>query len=102
MNDPLILINPFSIPTDAVDAFVERWEENTHDLRSAPGFGGTVLHRAIDSTATFQLVNIAYWDSEEAWRAATGDRRVAPVSTPAAASRHHITPYPALYRVISR
>jgi heme-degrading monooxygenase HmoA len=65
------LINVFEVPADQVDAVVANWRKRAEIMSTMPGFRDYQLHRAISADARFQLVNIAHWDSREAWQAAT-------------------------------
>src|SRR5947209_2839071 len=69
MSEPLVLINLFSMPAEMVDDFVANWETNIAVAGGAKGFRGTRLHRALDPSATYPVVNIARWDSVEDWAA---------------------------------
>ena len=69
MSEPLVLINLFSMPAEMVDDFVANWETNIAVAGGARGFRGTRLHRALDPSATYPVVNIARWDSVEDWAA---------------------------------
>jgi heme-degrading monooxygenase HmoA len=68
--DPLVLIHLFSRPPEAVDTFVEKWPAIFAPASRAPGFRGTSLYRAVAPGAPFPLVNIARWDSADAWETA--------------------------------
>ncbi|MBO0850109.1 MAG: antibiotic biosynthesis monooxygenase [Pseudonocardia sp.] len=90
-------INVIELPADEVDAFVEQWRERAKLMRDAPGFRDSRLHRAKLSSSRFQLVNVAHWDSAEAWEAATASPafRAAVRGVPG-----DVTPNPALYDVV--
>ena len=100
MSEPFILINLFTMPPDAADAFVQGWPASTAPLADASGFRGTCLYRAVSPEAPHQIVNIAQWDSIEQWQAALagfqpqGDRR-------RQAQTSGIHAQPAFYRVVS-
>ncbi|MFI5611886.1 antibiotic biosynthesis monooxygenase family protein [Amycolatopsis sp. NPDC051903] len=94
----ITLINAFEIPADEIDAFVEQWRERAKLMRDAPGFRDTRLHRAKLADARFQLVNVAHWDSVEAWQAATENPAFrTSVGTVSSA----VTANPALYDVVA-
>lgn len=69
-DEPLVLINLFSMPPDKVDRFVADWQSTTAQSGAVKGFRGTRLHRSIDPDAEYPLVNVARWDSVEDWQAA--------------------------------
>ncbi|MFJ6747962.1 MULTISPECIES: antibiotic biosynthesis monooxygenase family protein [unclassified Streptomyces] len=66
-------INVFEIAADRVEAFMAQWQERAALMSTKPGFIDTRLHRARSSDDRFQLVNVAHWESQEAWEAATAD-----------------------------
>jgi heme-degrading monooxygenase HmoA len=90
-------INVIELPADAVDAFLEQWQERAKFMRDAPGFRDSRLHRAKLPGARFQLINIAHWDSAQAWQTATADPafQAAIRGVPGA-----VAPNPALYDVV--
>ncbi|GAA2722380.1 MULTISPECIES: antibiotic biosynthesis monooxygenase family protein [Streptomyces] len=63
-------INVIEVPAEQVDTFIAQWRERARIMSTAPGFRDSRLHRAVSSQARFQLVNVAHWDSREAWEAA--------------------------------
>ena len=97
--EPLVLINPFIMTAQDADAFVEAWTANTAAQTQAPGFRGTRLHRALSPDNPRQIVNIAQWDSAEAWEAATAGWRTGGDQDPAGGMSRRAQP--ALYRVVS-
>ncbi|MFF8281624.1 antibiotic biosynthesis monooxygenase family protein [Streptomyces albus] len=71
---PVTFINVFEIDAGHVDAFVAQWEKHAALMRDKPGFIDSRLHRARSSQTRYQLVNVAHWESQEAWEAATADQ----------------------------
>ena len=71
---PVTLINVFIVPADKHDEFLSHWTRTTEVFRKKPGFIETHLHRNTGvGNGTFQFVNIAKWESAEAWRAIHDD-----------------------------
>ncbi|WP_326599898.1 antibiotic biosynthesis monooxygenase family protein [Streptomyces sp. NBC_01803] len=61
---PIVLVNTFFVPREAMDEFLELWGADARVMKSQPGFISTQMHRG---TAGSQLlVNIAVWESTEA------------------------------------
>ncbi|WP_280400476.1 DJ-1/PfpI family protein [Nocardia carnea] len=89
-------VNAIELPTERIDEFVEQWRDRAELMRTAPGFRDVRLHRAILPDARFQLVNIAHWDSVEAYEAAGANPTVLASVDEA---KTIATAYPALYRV---
>ena len=67
---PVILINAFEVPEGEDEAFLEAWERSREFLRGQPGYLSTRLHRSLAPTADFRFVNVARWESAEAFQAA--------------------------------
>ncbi len=63
-------INVIEVPAEQVDMFIAQWRERAKIMSTAPGFRDSRLHRAVSSKTRFQLVNVAHWDSHQAWEAA--------------------------------
>jgi heme-degrading monooxygenase HmoA len=90
----VVLINPFEVPAGADEEFIASWEAARDYLRGQPGYLHTRLHRSILPHADFRFVNIAEWESAEAFRAAmesSGFQQAGRVPYPA---------HPALYQVV--
>jgi 4-carboxymuconolactone decarboxylase len=99
---PVTLINVFEVPAEHVDAFVANWRHRAELLSAKPGFLGTRLHRALSPGARFQLVNVALWESREAFRAATADPGFQARTVAATAdARAPVSANPDLYRVVA-
>jgi heme-degrading monooxygenase HmoA len=92
----VVLINAFDIPQDQQDATVAAWQAARDVPARQPGYIDTTLHRAITPDARFALVNVARWESPEAFAAAT---RVLQ-ATGAFAPPPGVVATPALYTVI--
>jgi heme-degrading monooxygenase HmoA len=71
---PVTFINIFEVPVEQIDTFIAHWRELAKIMRTAPGFYDTRLHRALSSQTRFQIVNVAHWDSRQAWEAATANQ----------------------------
>lgn len=70
---PVTLINPFVVPADKEAEFLRAWTETTNHFSNHPGFIETHLHKnAGVGDGTFLYVNIALWESAEAWDATHG------------------------------
>jgi quinol monooxygenase YgiN len=67
----LTLVNLFTVPPGEEDAFAARFAAVVEKLEGLPGFEGTELHRnAGVGDPSYAFVNIAKWESAEAWREA--------------------------------
>jgi quinol monooxygenase YgiN len=90
------LINVFEVPAGKEDAVIAAWEKARDFLRQEPGYVSTALHQAIAPDARFALINVAVWESAEAFRQATARMQAAGVLPEIEGLRFT----PALYRVI--
>ncbi len=68
---PVILINTFTVEPEEADRLQEAWASDAAFMKRQPGFISTQLHRGIGGSSV--LVNVAVWESVEAFRAAFGD-----------------------------
>jgi hypothetical protein len=67
----LTLVNLFTVPAGEEDAFEARFKAVCEKLHGMPGFEGTELHRnAGVGDQSYAFVNVAKWESAEAWREA--------------------------------
>lgn len=99
-NSPVTLINVFEVPTEHVDVFIAQWRERAALMSTKPGFLATRLHRALSSQSRFQLVNVAHWESPEAWQAATADTEFQQrIRAMTADPQVPISAHPGLYQV---
>jgi heme-degrading monooxygenase HmoA len=67
----LTLVNLFTVPAGEEDAFAARFKTVVENLSGVAGFEGTELHRhAGVGDTSYAFVNIAKWESADAWREA--------------------------------
>lgn len=93
----IVLINTFEVPQGQRAAAVSAWEAARDFLALQPGYISTALHGAVTPNARFELVNVARWESREAFVAATQAMRAAGVFVPP----EGVVATPALYSVIA-
>jgi heme-degrading monooxygenase HmoA len=79
--EPVVLINAFEVPEGEDDAFLRGWDRTREFLSTQDGYLSTRLHRSLAPDADFRFVNVALWESEQAFRDATSkpEFRNAPV-----------------------
>jgi heme-degrading monooxygenase HmoA len=70
-SERVVLINAFEVPAEEDEAFLQGWERAQEILSTEEGYLSTRLHRSISPTADFRFVNVAQWESEQAFQAAT-------------------------------
>jgi heme-degrading monooxygenase HmoA len=90
--EPVVLINAFEVPEGADEAFLKGWERSRDFLARQEGYLSARLHRSLSPDADFRFVNVALWESEQAFRDATSrpEFRNAPVPFPFHASLYEI------------
>jgi heme-degrading monooxygenase HmoA len=97
---PVTFINVFEIAREDLEAFTAEWRGLGAVMAAAPGFRGARLHEAVAGETRFQLVNVAEWDSEQAWRdaAANPEMRAAVARAAEGPVMRRATHNPGLYR----
>lgn len=70
MTTSVVLINVFAVSSQMEEEFLKTWNQTCEHIRQASGFIDTTLHRSLDPNAKFQFINIAHWESAEAYHAA--------------------------------
>lgn len=65
------LINVFEVPAGRQEEVIAAWEKARDFLKGEPGYITTALHQAIAPDARFALINVARWESPEAFAKAT-------------------------------
>ncbi len=68
---PVILVNTFHTAPEDADSLLKAWAADAAYLKAKPGFISTQLHRGVGGSSTF--LNVAVWESVEAFRSAFGD-----------------------------
>lgn len=66
----ITFVNCFTVPAGREDEFLAAWTEVNTYMKDKPGYVDHALHRSIDPAAAFRFVNVAHWESADAWRAA--------------------------------
>ncbi len=73
------LINVFEVPEAQMETVISAWEDARDFLSEEPGYIETSLHQSLQPNARFQLINVARWESQSAFLAATANMRAAGV-----------------------
>jgi len=90
------LINLFEVPPGGEAEVIAAWERARDFLSGEPGYISTRLHRALAPDAPYALVNVARWESAEAFRAAAARLQAAGVFPEMAGVRYT----PGLFEVL--
>ena len=89
------LINTFIVPEDKEAEFLQNWKVTSSVFAGRPGFIETHLHRNTGvGNGTFRFINIARWESAEAWRSNHADYKPGEYSIPG------VKGHPAIYESI--
>ena len=91
------LINPFEVPEGREDEALADWEAAAEYLRRQPGYISTNLHQAIAPGAKFHFINVARWESPEAFQAAVTSPEFQELTKSTVENFPH---HPALYTLI--
>jgi heme-degrading monooxygenase HmoA len=90
-------INLFDVPAGRGEAFLAEWQKVNDYMRNQPGYQGHRLHRALAGGAKYQYVNVATWESAEAWQAAHDEGFFSLVKQP---QWREFPSTPAIYEVV--
>lgn len=90
------LINVYEVPVGSEEETLLAWERARDFMRQQPGYVCTRLHRALDGGARFAFVNVAQWESAQAFQAASQAMQRASAALVPAGVRFT----PALYRLV--
>jgi heme-degrading monooxygenase HmoA len=97
MMDTVTVINPFEVPQGREDETLSMWEAFAEYFRKQPGYISTKLHKAIVPDAKFHFINIAEWESADAFQTALNNPELMEVAKNLPDDIPH---YPGLYEVI--
>lgn len=97
----IILINPFNVPDGKLDASIQYWEKARNFLSGQPGYVSTKLHASVQPNAEYQLINVAEWETAEAFKTATQKMR-SHFKANKIMPPKGLKPNPALYTVIRK
>ena len=78
----VVLINAFEVPLGADRAFLEYWDRARRFLGAQDGYLWTRLHRSLSPEADFRFVNVALWQSAQAFQAAISHPEFGGASAP--------------------
>ncbi len=87
------VIVAYEVAYEDCDRFLDSWDTANGFLKQQPGFVSTALHRACSANPDFRFVNVACWESEDAFRAATQSKDFLEASGRLAAFPIHAAAY---------
>lgn len=91
-----ILINTFTVPATMLNETIAMWEIARDFLDDQPGYVSTKLHKSLSPDAKYQLINVAEWESADAFKEATAKLQKAKILP----HIEGVIPGPHLYTVI--
>jgi heme-degrading monooxygenase HmoA len=104
MNEPVTLINAFSVPPDESELFLDRWKDAARTMlriiAGQPGFIRARLYRCTGVDTELSFINVSEWDSGTALDAASANPEWrAAVQRLLDDPGLHVTARPAVYQV---
>lgn len=93
----VVLINAFEVATGKEDEVIAFWDEANVFLKTQPGYISTRFHRALTPESRFKFVNVAQWESIEAYQAAVQNEDFQALAQKAVGLAEY---FPGLYEVI--
>ncbi|MCG9789794.1 antibiotic biosynthesis monooxygenase [Vibrio mediterranei] len=68
----VVLINPFTVPEGKLAETIDFWDQAHDFLANEPGYVSTKLHQSISPDYSYQLINVAEWESIDSFKLAIG------------------------------
>ncbi len=93
----VVFINLFEVPASRDEAFGALWRPVNEYMAGQPGYQDHRLHRALADDTRYRYVNVAVWESAEAWRSAHDEGFRKLVTQP---EWHEFPSTPGLYEVV--
>ena len=99
-DEPVTLINAFTVPLEESERFLDRWKDNARIMAGQPGFIRARMYRSLVDDVELRFVNVAEWASGKALEEARANPEFrASVQRLLDDPELHVTPRPAVYRV---
>lgn len=73
------LINPFVVQKGFLKQAIAMWDIARDFLKEQPGYISTKLHQSLAADASYQLINVAQWESAALFKQAVGKMRKADI-----------------------
>ncbi len=71
---PIVAMELIEMPAQDIDGFVADWNKHAAVIRQAPGHITTTLYRSLLAGVRYQLIQIAQWQSLDAWANSQGEK----------------------------
>ncbi|MBN6040597.1 antibiotic biosynthesis monooxygenase [Amycolatopsis sp. 195334CR] len=100
VDEPVTLINAFTVPPGESELFLERWKDNARVMAAQPGFLRARMYHALTEQAELNFVNVAEWRSGRDFDAARANPEWrASIKRMIDDPGLHVTPRPVVHRV---
>src|SRR5262245_23479775 len=66
VDEPVTLINAFTVPLPESDRFLWRWKDNARIMAAQPGFIRARMYKSLIKDAELRFINMAEWSSGKA------------------------------------
>jgi heme-degrading monooxygenase HmoA len=100
VEEPVTLINAFTVPPHESDRFLRRWKENARIMAGQPGFIRARMYKSLVEDAELSFINMAEWSSGKALEKARANPEfLTSVRRLMEDPELHVTPRPAIYQV---
>jgi len=93
----VIVVNPIEVPEGKESLALAIWDRYAAFFRGQPGYLGTTLHESLDPNAKFHLVNVARWESAEAFLTALQSEELKQLGEGFPEDMPH---YPSMYQIV--
>lgn len=98
-SESVIVINPIEVPEGREKEALAIWDRYAEYFRKQPGYLGTTLHESLNPTSKFHYINVAEWESAEAFTKALQSEELKELGEGFPKDMPH---YPSLYRVVRK
>ena len=99
-NQPVTLINAFTVPLEESERFLHRWKDNARIMVDQPGFIRARMYRSLVDDAELSFINVAEWADKKALDEGRANPEFrASVQRVLDDPDLHVTPRPVVYQV---
>lgn len=92
-DDACTAIVAYEVHAEDRERFLNAWRDANEYLKSQPGHISTELHEAVSANPDFRFVNVACWESADAFRKATQSVEFKEIAAPLEAYPIHASSY---------
>jgi heme-degrading monooxygenase HmoA len=101
VNEPVTLINAWTVPLEESERFLRWWQDNAWIMAEQPGFVRGQLYRSLNDDVDPRFINVAEWNSwKDLDEARANPRWLTVVQRMLDDPDMHFTPRPVAYQVV--